>query len=333
MQPRAITILGILAGLTWAGRLEAGARAPGFVLPGLHRQTVKYDPPKKGAAGSSAPLVYVVFVLPGQEASDRVLREMAGVLKGAGKWPRKVRAIAIVGGQLDDAGREKLLEAAPKGGPVEMAHDQEDKINRAFGVIALPTTFVIAPDGTVVAALPGRSAAYPKRLREASLRALGVKIEVAQGKTHEELRAARMAHAAQQLLKKRRYAQAAEEMEKACAVLPKDPDLWVMLGDIYLVVPDAKAAAERFRKALAVAPKHKRALRGLAKANSLFAEDQKAAEKQLKKQIRRPPVDPGLRYYLGRLYERQGKTKEAMAAYRRAFEELQRVALRSRASR
>ena len=79
MQPRAVTVLAILATLTWAGRLEAGARAPGFVLPGLDKQEVRYEPPGKGAASPSAPLVYVIFVLPGQEASALALREMAGV--------------------------------------------------------------------------------------------------------------------------------------------------------------------------------------------------------------------------------------------------------------
>jgi len=330
---RVLLFLALSAALSLGERLEPGARAPGFSLLGLDGEAVKYEPPAKGAATPGSPLVYVLFVLPGQEISGEALHEMAVVLKEARAWPRKVRAIAVAGGRLDDASLAALRAAAGKNRGIVMAHDGKDVATRAYGVIALPTTFVIAPDGRIAAVLPGRSSAYRKRLRVASLRALGIKVSAREQKSPQAIRAERHAQTAEQLVSRGRYAQAAEELERACSIFPKAPDLWIRLGEVLLLVPDAKAAADRFQRALALAPKHKRALRGVAKAHALYGEDFEEVEDQLKKQLRRPPNDPGLRFYLGRLYERQGRIKDAMTAYRKAFEDLRRAALRGGVSR
>jgi len=58
---------------------------------------------------------------------------------------------------------------------------------------------------------------------------------------------------------------------------------------------------------------------------ALLGGDLDAVEARIRKELRRPPSDPDLRYYLGRLQERRDRPDLARAAYRRAYEDLRRL--------
>ncbi|MHC4959803.1 MAG: peroxiredoxin family protein [Planctomycetota bacterium] len=322
MRRATIVLLACLVPVAWSGRLEPGERAPALRLTSLDGNTEqRYDPPGQGDA---PPLVYVVFVTGGQKTSGDALRDIAAVLKAAKDWPRGVRALAIASGKPSDAGAKALQAVLPPDGPILPVLDGDDAAARAFGVIALPTTFVIGPDGRIAAVLPGWSATYRKRLDDASRRALGLEVAKPRRTSREQTRAERLTRLAANLVERRRFREAASQLTMACAAAPKNADLRTRLGEILLLVPDPETAGLWFAEAEKLAPGNQRARRGAAKVAALIGGDLDAIEARIRRELRRPPNDPDLRYYLGRLQERRGRPDLARAAYRRAYEDLRR---------
>lgn len=312
-------------------RLEAGEKAPVFSLKGPAGAEVRYDPSKaEGAAGASATArtaTVVLFIEPGQDPSRRVVSDLNSALEGNGGLPDRLRIIVVASGRLAPEIVDALGRQFPAQARIECALDPDFEVYRGYGVISVPTTFVIGDDGVVSTVLPGASHSYRKDLLRAIRRAAGQTEETSEetagvAPTADERKVARLKKLAEELASDRRVEEAAKTLEEARKLAPADPDLLVRLGEAYLRLSRPDAAAETFREASTAAPTNTGARRGLLKALALTAEDLAAAEQSIRSELSRPPADPPLYYYLGRLLERAGKHAEAAAAYREAFERL-----------
>jgi len=308
----------------FAGRLEAGQRAPAFALKGIDGKEVRYAP---GPGDRDSPTLVIVFVDPLQELSRRSMKDLRTLLDDDAEIGAHVRAIAVAGGKLEAETIASFSESVPATGPLRGVLDPDRKAYRLFGVIALPTTFVIDPGGRIRLVLPGHSAAYAVRLAAGIRTAAGMKEKapVAEKRTPEAKEALRLRRMAAEFVRHGRLAEGREALMKACALVPRDPAPLVLLGELELETEDAEAAESSFSKALALAPKLRSARRGHLEALALAGDPADAAQ-ALRAELRKPPVDPALYYYLGRALERTGDPLGAAAAYRKAFERLRRAA-------
>jgi Flp pilus assembly protein TadD len=320
--PGAVLVLA-LAVPVWAQRVEAGERAPAFEAAGLDGAKVAYERPSEGAA-KDGDVTILVFVGPTQKASLLTLADLRTYLRLNTEHVARIRCIALASGPLDEQELTSLRDRLPPGGKITAALDPEKKARRAYGVIALPTTFVIGPDGVVVDVVPGRSASLRKRVDTAVRNALGLPPRKEEGPLDPAARKAlRLRNLARELIRKRRLEDALAPLAKAHELQPKDVGLILMQGDLLLRLERGEEATAAHRAALALDPESRAAQRGLAKALAL-GDDLDAAEKALREALTKPPRDSSLYYWLGRVLERKGDHAAAASAYRNAYEQLLR---------
>lgn len=118
--------------------LTVGAAVPAYAAPTLAGDSVH-------VGGAEPPTVLNVWATwctscqEEMEALDSLNREFG---------PRGVRVVAV---SVDQGDIEKVRRYA-ESNHLEMtvAHDPASTINRSFAVVGVPTTFVIAPNGTLV---------------------------------------------------------------------------------------------------------------------------------------------------------------------------------------
>ena len=300
-----------------AQRLEAGQAARPFELKGPDGKPIRFEPGT--ASAEPGKVTVLLFVQPTQEASRIVLSEIQKLFEQEAALAKRVRAIAIAncGAESEDA---KALAAQLKvRGTVHAALDPDRAIRGSYGVIAVPTTFIVAPDGTIQEAIAGRSAAFRKRMLSALRASLGIKPEEAPAIDPAAGKARRHLRLAVELLTQRRFDEAAGQLDDARKLEPDDAGLLVLSGEVRLLLNEPAVAEPHFKRALELAPKSKAARVGLVKAQALTTGGDEA-EAALRKEIRRPHSDPALRYVLGRLLEERGLHEEAAKAYRAAFE-------------
>ncbi|MCI0416603.1 sulfatase-like hydrolase/transferase [bacterium] len=108
---------------------------------------------------------------------------------------------------------------------------------------------------------------------------------------------------------------AAENLLTALKIDPRDDDLRIDLGNIYLQTEKAGSAREQFDFVLKSDPKNLQALNGVA--TCLFTQgDLTTSEAKLKTALLVDGSDPQTKMNLALLYSKQGKKSEAIALYR-----------------
>lgn len=121
-----------------------GRRAPTFSLPELGG----------GARLELAELRGQVIVVNFWASWCAACREEHPALDAA--WDRyRERGVVLVGIDFEDTQEAALAYAAEMGGDWPLVTDPGSRIAIAFGVFGVPETFVIAPDGTIVAKTVG----------------------------------------------------------------------------------------------------------------------------------------------------------------------------------
>ena len=216
--------------------------------------------------------------------------------------------------------RTALRDAASAHAFLEAGLDPDRAIYARFGVVAVPTTFVVGADGIVVSAHPGRSASSRRDADTAVRTALGLEvIETPPPETEEQERARRLRAAAQDLVRRRRHAEAATVLADACALRPDDAGIATDLGDALLACGRGADAQAAYERALALEPDTRAASVGRACALA-YGEDRDAAKVAIREALRRPPQDARLHYHQGLVLEKSGDWPAAAKAYREAFE-------------
>jgi len=303
-----------------AKRLEAGERAPDLTLRTLADKELRYDAPD--GEGATASVAVIAFLDPDQEASRRLLSDLGAVHEALPSGAPPVHWYCVVSGKLSEA-EIAAAQAAEKARPfLQIGVDPGRTSYAEFGVVALPTTFVVGTDGIVRSALPGHSSRTRRDLKTALLGALGLDVPKPDAEmSPEHKRALRLLAAARDLRRRDRVAEAAERLRDATKISEDAIEVWVALGDALLVLEEGGEALAAFDRALTLDKKSRAATVGRACALA-YGDDADAAETALRLALRRPPQDPRLYYHLGRVLESRGDAAGATAAYRRAAEKL-----------
>jgi Flp pilus assembly protein TadD len=105
------------------------------------------------------------------------------------------------------------------------------------------------------------------------------------------------------------------EYKRAARLRPADPENWMAIGDIQFKRESYALAARYFRRALKVSPRHVGALNNLAMTYLERNKDLGEAERLAQEALRQEgPLKPYVLDTLAKIYEREGRLREASAA-------------------
>jgi tetratricopeptide (TPR) repeat protein len=113
--------------------------------------------------------------------------------------------------------------------------------------------------------------------------------------------------------------EALETLKEACRLTPRDAESHFQLGLAYNEVGELKNAAEQLAAAVELDPRHARAWYNLGLAQNSLDQPEQALE-SLEHGESAAPDDPRMPYARATILARQGRTKEASAAVKRALD-------------
>ncbi|MCY2929299.1 MAG: tetratricopeptide repeat protein [Planctomycetota bacterium] len=262
----------------------------------------------------------LLFARPGQEQSVKAVESLKNALKDAGS----IQVVVVLSGeQLADAAGKLLKDLA---WPVVMDADYE--IVGSCRVHVWPTTLIVSPQGAEMVHLAGLPQTYArdlaawvafatKKIDRAALDKQLATTDVIVD-SHQQ-QAGRHLQVAQQLLEKGLADQARAEIDQGLKLAPDDARLLLLSAKAMLLQKDAAgalAAAEKLEgKALPASQL------GTIKGAALVALKQPdKAIGVLTEALKLNPTPMETYYFLGLAYQQKGKTAEAAAAFRTAFE-------------
>lgn len=208
----------------------------------------------------------------------------------------------------------------------------QDKQRRAFGafrVVVMPTVAVIGRDGSTIHSMPGFSTRLTDIVTAAVMQSesrlssegfqdvLHPAAEPEQN--HEELRAARLTHLADQLHQRHLDDLAQQRYEEALDLLPTYLDAQIGLGNLFLSRSQLLEAEKQFAKALDLQPDSTPAALGMAFVQAFRGGDQvEKAQTTANEILATQPKNPKAHYLLGLLAEQAREYEEAAMRYRKA---------------
>lgn len=296
--------------------LKRGEPVPAYRLPTADGAIVEGEAFK----GS---VVVMVCLAAEQRSSEVAAMESATVVRGFGEDPVKlvhVTADAVHKAYFQKFRQERKLD-------VPLALDADRALYGKLGLIVFPTTIIVNKDGKLahVISLCGRDYSH----------VLDGYIRHALGKLTDEQLAERLkAHSAtdsspksvasthralaRTLREKGQLDGAREELVKAREQDPKNAEILLDLADLDLSAGNLDETKSLVQSVLDTQPDHRRAkqIKGIA----LFRSDEFTdAETVLLEALVLNPDPARVHYYLGRVYEQQGKSAKALEHYREAL--------------
>lgn len=211
-----------------------------------------------------------------------------------------------------------------------MASDPELKVYGLFGAMVLPTTLIIGPDGKLAHYRAIHPRDFYSQVREHIRLLLG---EITQAQLEAELYPQKIPRDRAARKKAKRYLnlgrslmnievndKAQEELEKAVEADPSFPGPHILLAKLYLQDKQVSKGRAELEQALRLdpGPQEAKLLQGIAYA--IQGEDGLALSvfQQLVKNNPKPP--PEAYYEIGKIYEKQNKTSQALEVYHMALE-------------
>ena len=297
--------------------VKPGDPVPAFTCRGADGKQFK-------KADYTGRILVLVFARPEQPESLKALRTAQKLLAD-----HPGSALSVLGIATQAGGAERLRRAA---GDVPFTYPIADDADRrtygAFGVIVAPTTLLIDGTGVLRFILPHIPPDYERKLRAPTDLMLGnispnEHAAALKGDrepiSREQARTARRLALARKMAARGDYQTAITILEKTTPGDDQRAAVAALLGACYLENDQVEAAA----KCLAPLADLKPAPRGLALALARLAVrrgNDAEAERRLLEALKTCP-DPGpILFELGRLYERAGKTEQALKHYREALE-------------
>ncbi len=211
-----------------------------------------------------------------------------------------------------------------------LARDEGLKVYGRFGVMVLPTTLVVGPDGKLEYYRSIHPRDFYAQVRGHVRLLLG---EITQAQLEKELypreiredtaarkKAKRYLNLGRTLMDRGLQEKARQELEKAVQADPSFLEPHILLARLYLQGKEATEAMAELDQALKLDPGSKDAklLQGIAYAAQ--GEDSQAIS-VLEALVKNNPKPPPEAYYqIGKIYQKQKKTSQAMESYRRALE-------------
>jgi len=250
-------------------------------------------------------------------------------------------ALQIIYTEFKDQGVEVLALSADEGGlePINkvkqskqltftMLYDEEQKAYGDYGVIAIPSTFVINKEGKLNYCYAGYRSDFSRQMGGRVEVLLGKKtIEQLQAELHparkpevseEEKKARRYLNAGNRLLEKGMMRSAMKQYQKSAQEYPTLFEPHLHLGDIYLAQKKAEEAAVEFKRVIELKQYSAEAHAGLGDA--LFLQGQlEEAVKMLQIALKLNPKLAKAHYVLGKVYEEQKHIEDALKEYKMAL--------------
>jgi len=297
--------------------ISIGDKVPDFTLQDTDGTDVSLD-------SLSDKVVVIIFWRAGQERSVEALTALETIYTEFKEQDVEVLAFSSEEGGLEPISKIKQSKQLT----FTMLHDKEQKLYGDYGVIGIPSTYVIDKEGKLGYYYPGYRDDYSRQIHGRLEVLLGKKTldelqaelqpteksELSEG----EKKAGRYLKAGNRLLEKGMMELAVKQYEKA---VQEDPDIFeahLHLGNIYLAQKKIEEANAAFSQAVKLKPKSAEAYTGLGYVSFLQGQQKEALE-MLQTALKLNPKLARAHYSLGRIYEEQKQIENALKEYKIAL--------------
>ena len=300
--------------LAWGFRnLKEGEKSPDFNLKGLDGKTHSLSQYK-------GKVVIVLYWRTGQERSLNALKALKSLHETFSDQPVQIIAITKdTGNRSTMKDLKKSLEL-----PFPLLLDSKEEVYSRFGVFVFPSTALIDRKGMYrfhygsfregyAKAITGQTKVMLGLISENELRA--EEGEAAPLVTEEQKRARNHINLAKTLKKRGMDEKAVEEIEKAVALDPSNPEGQILLGFFLLDQGELDQAIEHLSTGMELDPKSTDAKIGLGRAYRMKGQTDKALG-ILDTELNLFPDSAAIHLELGEAYESLGRTKEACEHYK-----------------
>lgn len=301
------------------GHHKPGDSVPNFVIRTIDGNQISLDEQK-------GKIIVLAFWKQDDEKSSKMLTDLSRISQEF--QDKDVTFLAVNG---DKASDKQIREMAlAKKLTCLFASDPDLAAYSTLGILVLPTTLIVGPGGKLefVEDLYSRNfytqtTAYVRfLLGEISQDQL--KAELDPGKSAEvspaRIKAERYVNMALVLLDLKEKAKARQALKKAVEIDPSFPEPHLLLAGLCLEDKEVSEAGTELGQAIELnpSPKEGKLLQGLTYAGQ--GEDGLAVA-VLQELVENNPQPPPEAYHqIGKIYEKQNKTSEALAAYQTALE-------------
>lgn len=317
-----VVLAGVLAAAPASAfrNAEEGKAAPEFTLKATSGEGVSL-------ASQRGKAVVLAVVRQGQDKSGDALKALAGIDPALAE---KAVVLAVVVNPGDGDAAKWAVDAGAKG-PVLL--DSAAEFYGVYGVLVVPSTGVLSPDGVFRGEVTGFTAGYRSQVEGLLKVALGLssaaEVEAqaaapgAEAKSEARKGAERHLEKARLLGKRKMGDKALAAAREAATADPTWAEAQAYLGEQLLEASEGNAeeAKELFQKAAELDPRLTDAQVGLARVKSIQG-NHEGAIATLTEAARLNPKPERLYYRLGLAHERAGQFEKAVEAYRKALEKL-----------
>ncbi len=301
------------------GHHKQGDRVPNITIRTIDGNHISLDE-RKGK------IIVLAFWKQDDDKSSKMLTDLSRISQEF--QDKDVTFLAINGDKASDKQiREMALAKEPT---CLFASDPDLATYSRLGILVLPTTLIIGPDAKLAFIQDLYSRNFYTQTRAYVRFLLG---EITQNQLNAELDPGKFVKVSPARIKAERYVnlgrvlldikekeKARKALEKAVEADPKFPEPHLLLAGLCLEDKEVRKAGAELEQALKLnpCPKEGKLLQGLTYAGQ--GEDGLAIA-VLQELVENNPEPPPEAYYeIGKIYEKQKKTSEALAAYRLALE-------------
>ena len=301
------------------GHHKQGDRVPNLTIRTIDGDQVSLNEQK-------GKIIVLAFWKQDDDKSSRMLMDLSRISQECRH--KDVTFLAING---DKASDKQIREMAlAKNLTCLFASDPDLTTYSTLGILVLPTTLIVGPDGKLAFIQDLYSRNFYTQTRAYVRFLLG---EITQDQLNAELDPGTSVKVSQARIKAERYvnmgrvlldikekAKAREALKKAVEADPTFPEPHLLLAGLCLEDRELRGAEAELGQALILcpSPREEKLLQGLTYAGQ--GEDGLAIA-VLQKLVENNPQPPPEAYYeMGKIYEKQEKTSEALAAYQMALE-------------
>jgi tetratricopeptide (TPR) repeat protein len=301
------------------GHHKQGDRVPNLAIRTVDGKQISLDEQK-------GKITVLAFWKQDDEKSSKMLTDLSRISQ---EFQNKdVTFLAING---DRASERQIREMALAKEPTCLfVSDPDLSTYSTLGILVLPTTLIVGPDGKLAFIQDLYSRNFYTQTRAYVRFLLG---EITQEQLNSELdpgtsvklspariKAERYVNLGRVLLDIKEKEKARKALEKAVEADPSFPEPHLLLAGLCLEDEELRGAGAELEQALRLcpSPREEKLLQGLTYAGQ--GEDGLAMA-VLQELVENNPEPPPEAYYeIGKIYEKQKKTSEALAAYRMALQ-------------
>lgn len=308
---------------SWAAMALMGLR-PGDPAPDF--QVTTLDGKEISLTNLKGKTAILAFWKRGQGSSEKTLADLERIYQ-----EYKAKGVIVVAINADNAPEQEIRRiGSAQNLSYPLARDEGLKAYGRFGVMVLPTTLVIGPEGKLEYYRSIHPRDFYAQIRGYVRLLLG---EITQAQLEKELYPRKIPEESPARKKAKRYLtlgrtlmdrgleeKARQELEKAVRADPSFLEPHILLARLYLQGEEVTKAMAELDQALELDPHSKEAklLQGIAYAAR--GEDSQAIS-VLEGLLKNSPKPlPEAYYQIGKIYQKQNKTSQALEMYRRALE-------------